>query len=129
MDFAGISLEADGWRLAIALGIGLLSTVSLAIWPLRTAARPDLSAVLREQGQPDLADFVALRLDSVRTAGYATESILETAVFAASASDITDVVVGGRTVVTAGRHHRVPDVPTALRRAVAAVTREEMTTA
>ena len=60
---------------------------------------------------------------ALHTAGYATASILETAVFAASASDITDVVVGGRTVVTAGRHHRVPDVPTALRRAVAAVTR------
>ena len=46
------------------------------------------------------ADLVAVRLDSVRTAGTAAEQ----AVYAATAADVTTVVAGGRTVVDGGRH-------------------------
>jgi formiminoglutamate deiminase len=49
------------------------------------------------------ADLVAVRMDSVRTAGGAEEA-LDTAVFAATASDVTDVIAGGREVVRDGRH-------------------------
>ena len=50
------------------------------------------------------ADLVALDLSSVRTAGGGPTP--ENVVFAASAADVTDVVVDGRTVVTDRRHHR-----------------------
>ncbi|GAA3016682.1 formimidoylglutamate deiminase [Actinokineospora globicatena] len=46
------------------------------------------------------ADLVAVRLDSVRTAG----SLPEQAVLAATASDVDTVVVGGRVVVRSGEH-------------------------
>jgi formiminoglutamate deiminase len=46
------------------------------------------------------ADLVAIRLDTVRTAGSAPEQIL----LSASAADIDTVVVDGRVVVEAGRH-------------------------
>lgn len=65
------------------------------------------------------ADLVAIRLDSVRTAG--TGGTAETAVFAATASDVTDVVVSGRRVVAAGNHSTI-DVPSALSTSIAAVT-------
>jgi len=54
------------------------------------------------------ADFVALDLNSVRTAGAG--ATVETVVFASSAGDVTDVVVGGRTVVADRRHVRVDAV-------------------
>jgi formiminoglutamate deiminase len=46
------------------------------------------------------ADLVAVSLDSVRTAGVDPVG----AIFAATAADVTDVVVDGRIVVTGGRH-------------------------
>jgi formiminoglutamate deiminase len=52
-----------------------------------------------------LADFVAVRLDSVRTAGARPDQV----VFAAGAPDVTDVVIGGERVVTGG-HHRLGPV-------------------
>ncbi|MBA3251968.1 MAG: formimidoylglutamate deiminase, partial [Geodermatophilaceae bacterium] len=54
------------------------------------------------------ADLVAVGLDSPRTAGG--DDPAATAVFAATAADVTDVVVGGRPVVREGVHLRVPDV-------------------
>ena len=48
------------------------------------------------------ADLVAVDLNSVRTAGG--DASAETVVFAASASDVTDVVVDGRVVVADRRH-------------------------
>ncbi|MEJ2868724.1 formimidoylglutamate deiminase [Actinomycetospora sp. OC33-EN08] len=54
------------------------------------------------------ADLVALDLASVRTAGGG--ATVETAVFAAGAADVTDVVVDGRIVVADRRHTTVPDV-------------------
>jgi len=65
------------------------------------------------------ADLVAIRLDSVRTAGG--DDPAATAVFAATAADVTDVVVGGRPVVREGVHLRVPDVGHALSAAIGAL--------
>ena len=62
------------------------------------------------------ADLVTIRLDSVRTAGCGASA--ETAVFAASAADVRDVVVGGRAVVRDGQHLTVPDVAAQLQRAI-----------
>ncbi|MFE7902563.1 formimidoylglutamate deiminase [Streptomyces sp. NPDC057424] len=65
-----------------------------------------------------LADFTTLALDSVRTAGPLPRLGAETAVFAASAADVSHTVVGGRRVVRDGVHCLVPDVPRALADAV-----------
>ncbi len=65
-----------------------------------------------------LADLVAMRLDSPRLAGAGRDDLLAAVVFAAAAADVTDLVVGGRRVVAAGRHLLVPDVPAALARAI-----------
>lgn len=47
-----------------------------------------------------LADLVAVRIDSRRTSGVALGSII----FGATGADVTDVVVGGRRVVSGGVH-------------------------
>jgi formiminoglutamate deiminase len=60
-----------------------------------------------------LADFIAVDLASVRTAGADPQQV----VFAASAADVTDVVVGGRQIVRDRRHVDV-DVAEALRAAL-----------
>ncbi|MFI5729800.1 formimidoylglutamate deiminase [Kribbella sp. NPDC051587] len=65
------------------------------------------------------ADLVAVRLDSIRTAG--TGGTVETAVFAASAADVVDVVVDGRHLVADGKHVRI-DVPGELAASITAVT-------
>jgi formiminoglutamate deiminase len=67
------------------------------------------------------ADLVTIALDSVRTAGPLPRLGAETAVFAASAADVSHTVVGGRHVVRDGVHTLVPDVPQALADAVAAL--------
>ncbi|MFE9775006.1 formimidoylglutamate deiminase [Streptomyces sp. NPDC005931] len=68
-----------------------------------------------------LADFTTIRLDSVRTAGPPPRLGAETAVFAASAADVSHTVVAGRHVVRDGAHTLVPDVPKALAEAVEAL--------
>ena len=60
------------------------------------------------------ADLVAVRLDSVRTAGSAPEQIM----LSASAADVDTVIVDGVVVVTAGRH-RLGDVGALLQKAIA----------
>lgn len=50
------------------------------------------------------ADLVTVALDSVRTAGAPPDAALESAIFAAGAADVTDVVVDGRPVVVDGHH-------------------------
>jgi cytosine/adenosine deaminase-related metal-dependent hydrolase len=60
------------------------------------------------------ADLVAVSLDSVRVAGIDPAALI----FAASAADVTHVIVDGRTVVADG-HHTGFDVPAALRKALA----------
>ena len=54
------------------------------------------------------ADFVAVQIDSIRTAGGGATA--ENVVFAAAAPDVTDVVVDGRAVVVDRKHVTVPDV-------------------
>jgi formiminoglutamate deiminase len=66
------------------------------------------------------ADLVTIDLDSVRLAGVTPESALESAVFAATAADVREVVVGGRQVVSDGRHADL-DVAAELRAAIAEV--------
>lgn len=68
-----------------------------------------------------VADFVTVRLDSVRTAGCPPTAA--TAVFAASASDVTHVVIAGEAVVRDGRHLRRPDPAGDLTAAVGDVNR------
>ncbi|MGY1682377.1 formimidoylglutamate deiminase [Geodermatophilus sp. SYSU D01176] len=65
-----------------------------------------------------LADLVTVGPDSVRLAGARPETLLESVVFAATASDVRSVVVGGRRVVAEGRHLLVDDVPRALSEAI-----------
>jgi formiminoglutamate deiminase len=67
------------------------------------------------------ADLVTIALDSVRTAGPLPRLGAETAVFAASAADVSHTVVGGRHVVRDGAHRLVPNVPKALADAVEAL--------
>jgi formiminoglutamate deiminase len=62
------------------------------------------------------ADLVTLSLDSVRTAGVQPSGIL----MAATAADVTDVVVDGRVVVADGRHTAV-DVVRELKETVCAL--------
>lgn len=62
------------------------------------------------------ADLVTVRCDSVRTAGVDPAGLI----FAATAADVTDVVVDGRPVVADGRHLHV-DVPAELAAAIRAV--------
>ncbi|WP_107048390.1 formimidoylglutamate deiminase [Streptomyces sp. NRRL S-87] len=68
-----------------------------------------------------LADFTTIALDSVRTAGPVPRLGAETAVFAATASDVRHTVVGGRHVVRDGAHALVGDVAAALSDSIAAV--------
>src|SRR4029077_1231031 len=63
------------------------------------------------------ADFVAVRTDSIRTAGGG--ATVENVVFAAAAADVTDVVVDGRAVVVERRHVTVPDAEVELASAIA----------
>ncbi len=66
-----------------------------------------------------LADLVAVRLDSVRTAGSSPEQVM----FSATAADVDTVVVGGRLIVENGRH-RLGDVGRLLADAIAPLGEE-----
>lgn len=66
-----------------------------------------------------LADFVTLSLDGPRLAGLGVDDLVGAVVFAATASNVTDVVVGGRPVVRRGVHLQIGDVGAALRAAIA----------
>jgi formiminoglutamate deiminase len=91
---------------------------------LLTAATSGGAAAL---GWPDagrlqvgsLADLITIRLDSPRTAGADARTALAVAIFAASAADVTDVVVGGEVVVRGGCHARLGDVGRVLSAALA----------
>ena len=65
------------------------------------------------------ADLVTVRLDTTRTAGYDDPAAAVLA--AATAADVTDVVVDGRPIVRNGQHLLVEDVPRALASAIEAV--------
>lgn len=68
-----------------------------------------------------LADFTTVSLSSPRTAGATSDNALQHLVFAASAADVTTVVVGGETIVAEGEHRRIGDVGAALKHALAAL--------
>jgi formiminoglutamate deiminase len=68
-----------------------------------------------------LADLVTLDLRSVRLAGTRPADAVDHLVFAATAADVTSVVVSGRQVVRDGRHLLVPDVAAALDRSIGAL--------
>lgn len=74
------------------------------------------AGVLRVGGH---ADLVAVDTRSIRTAGGGATA--ENVVFAASAADVTDVVIGGRQVVTEGRHTAFPDIGDALAQSVSSI--------
>jgi len=65
------------------------------------------------------ADLVAVATDSVRTAGTGGDP--ESIVFAATASDVTDVVSSGVRIVADRTHHTIPDVPAELAAAIDSV--------
>jgi len=67
-----------------------------------TLLRAVFAGTRLEPGAP--ADLVAVDADSPRVAGGSDDSLVSRMVFGASAADVTDVVVGGRRVVTGGRH-------------------------
>ena len=68
------------------------------------------------------ADLVAVRLDSVRTAGADPARPADAVLAAATAADVTDVVQGGRVVVVDG-HHMAGDVGAMLAGAIEEVHR------
>ncbi len=74
-----------------------------------------------EVGAP--ADLTTVSLRSVRTAGSTPASALAAVVFAATAADVTDVIVAGRPVVSAGRHGSI-DVAAELHTAILAVWKQ-----
>jgi len=51
-----------------------------------------------------LADFTTLRKDSPRLAGQRISNLLAGIVFSATAADVTNVVVNGKTIVSDGQH-------------------------
>ena len=69
-----------------------------------------------------LADFTTVALDGVRLAGSDPRDAIAAAVFAATAADVRDVVVGGRPIVREGRHVAF-EVAEELSAAIAAIAR------
>jgi formiminoglutamate deiminase len=68
-----------------------------------------------------IADLVTVTLDSPRLAGATRTTALASVVFAASAADVRNVVVGGKDLVRDGRHLLIDDVPGALTAAIRAL--------
>jgi formiminoglutamate deiminase len=71
-----------------------------------------------------LADLVTISLDGVRLAGHSSDALVDALVFAAAAADVTDVIIGGTTIVRGGAHATI-DVASELRRSITAVREGE----
>ena len=69
----------------------------------------------------NVADLVALTLDSVRLAAFEARDAAAHIVHGAAPSDVRDVWVAGRRIVRAGQHLLVGDVPSALRTSISAL--------
>jgi formiminoglutamate deiminase len=69
------------------------------------------------------ADLVTVDLRSVRTAGGDHSDAVDRAVYAATAADVTDVLVDGRPVVRGGTH-RLGDIGARLEAAIGAIDQE-----
>lgn len=54
-----------------------------------------------------LADFVSVRLVSIRTAGSDQNTALGSVIYSASPTDVDSVIIGGEVVVTGGKHRSV----------------------
>ena len=101
--------EARARRARRAAGVARRGAATTPLALLRMATEHGHHAL----GWPDagrieagaLADLTTVGLDSVRTAGTATDDALAGAVFAATAADVHHVVVGGRVVVRDGQPH------------------------
>lgn len=79
-----------------------------------------IAAVGRSRIEPGApADFITVDLESPRLAGGTDDDLIPRIVYAASAADVTDVVVGGRSVVEGRVHQSITDVPRALTDAIA----------
>jgi formiminoglutamate deiminase len=65
-----------------------------------------------------LADLAAIDLGSVRLAGWRRPDLVAHVVYAATAADVTDVVVGGRPVVADRRHLALGDVGALLQQTI-----------
>jgi formiminoglutamate deiminase len=68
-----------------------------------------------------IADLVTVSLDGPKLAGAGGDHVLERAVFAAAAADVTGVVAAGRAIVEERRHLLVGDVARELRHEIGAV--------
>jgi cytosine/adenosine deaminase-related metal-dependent hydrolase len=86
----------------------------------RAIGWPEAGAI--ERGR--LADLVNLSAESVRLAGITLETAAPSIVFAATAADATNVIVGGEFVVRDGKHVRF-DVASELRESISALTGDE----
>lgn len=86
----------------------------------RAIGWPEAGAI--ERGR--LADLVNLGGAGVRLAGIAPETAAPSIVFAATAADVTNVIVGGEFVVRDGAHVKL-DVGRELRESIAALTGDE----
>jgi formiminoglutamate deiminase len=83
----------------------------------RAIGWPEAGAI--ERGR--FADLVNISAESVRLAGIAPETAAASLVFAATAADVTNVIVGGEFVVRDGKHVGL-DIASELRRSIAALT-------
>jgi formiminoglutamate deiminase len=83
----------------------------------RAIGWPEAGAI--ERGR--LADLVNLSARGVRLAGISPETAAPSIVFAATASDVTNVIVGGEFVVRDGAHVRL-DVASELRESISALS-------
>ena len=72
-----------------------------------------------------LADLTTVRLDSVRLAGSPVDARVDAIVFGATASDVTNVIVAGETVVAHGAHVQL-NVAADLQHAIDAIHRQGM---
>jgi formiminoglutamate deiminase len=86
----------------------------------RAIGWPEAGAI--ERGR--LGDLVNLSGRGVRLAGITPETAAPSIVFAATAADVTNVIVGGEFVVRDGAHVRL-DVASELRESIAALTGDE----
>ncbi len=86
----------------------------------RAIGWPEAGAI--ERGR--LADLVNLSARSARLAGITPETAAPSIVFAASAADVTNVIVGGEFVVRGGVHARL-DVADELRTSIAALSGDD----
>lgn len=106
-----LALQRRGhWRADELLSAATASGHAALGWPEAGRLAP---------GAP--ADLVTIGLGSVRLAGSRPPTLLESIVFAATAGDVREVIVGGRRIVAGGRHTLIDDVPGALSAAIEAV--------